>query len=95
MKFHSVFILAVSMVSFSPSTGSFNSNAGVVKMPEVLNVRSRRTMTLTKHLQIMKAKITSSIFLFAGLNVFGQDLNNIQMPEVFREESRKIIQLWR
>jgi hypothetical protein len=93
MKFHSVFILAVSMVSFSSSTGSFLSNTGVVKMPEVLNVKSRRTMTLTKNLQIMKAKITSSIFLFAGLNVFGQDLNNIQMPEVFREESRKIIHM--
>lgn len=91
MKFLSILILAFSLVSFSSSTVSFSGNTGVVKMPEVLNVKSRRSMALTKNLQIMKSKIISSVMLFAGLNVFGQDLNNIQMHELSGEESRKII----
>jgi len=41
----------------------------------------------------MKAKIISTVMLFAGLNVFGQDLNNVQMFEITREESRKVIHM--
>jgi hypothetical protein len=93
MKFLSFFILAFSLVSLSTSTSSFTNNKGVVKMPEVLNVTSNRTMTLIVNYTNMKAKVLSMVMILAGLNLFGQDLSNVQMPEVAREESRKIIHM--
>ena len=41
----------------------------------------------------MKAKVISTVMLFAGLNLFGQDFSSVQMPEVYRQESRKIIHM--
>jgi predicted metal-dependent phosphoesterase TrpH len=89
MKNVMIILLVFLFSSFSFSKSGNNA----VKMPEVLNVKSRRTMSLTKNLDIIKSKLVSTVMLFTGLNVFGQNLNNIQVPEMIQEDGRKMIRM--
>ena len=82
----------VNSTSTSKLTSTLNlTNSSSVKMPEVLNVKSRRTLTFSNHFQTIKARFVSNALLFTGLKLFGKDLNNIQMTDIHKEDSRKVI----